>query len=114
MWDDELRTLVNDQGEIKVGNSYYRFLTDGTHYTYEPDPGDPRDPPLEELSGALQPVQSPSAEDEANAAALLFPTCKSWRRAKGEEYSGDGKWRAKYKLSFFNSRLGYGGKAKVI
>lgn len=30
--DDEFRTIVNTQGEVKVGNTFYKFYPDGTYF----------------------------------------------------------------------------------
>lgn len=92
MDDVEVRTLVNQYGEIKVGSLYYVFLSDGSYYTYA----------------------AGGAATSASFSTAAVEGCRSTVKNKGWVYNADKTWRMKYKVKASNGPFGGPGKAKAI
>ena len=97
MADDELSALVNSNGEIKIGSTYYVFLSDGTFYTYTGDP---------QYLQTKENLDSNNIPENAiyyNTSTPL-PTCKSWDADRDPEKSG--QWKMKMKIGHHRWPLG--------
>jgi hypothetical protein len=90
MDEDELRTLVNSNGELKVGSAYYHFLSDDSYY----------------IDGGTA-IQSSSA-------TFVGTTCRATVKNVGFIYASNFTWRIKYKVKVHDGPFAGSGKAKAI
>lgn len=118
MMEDELRTLVNANGEIKVGSTYYLFLSDGSYYTSGSSTLALKDLNNFKPGEALpENVTFHAAEDVAYNSAYVFPPlpdCKTCKKNKGFKNASNNSWRFKYKVKVCKWPFGGSGKAKAI
>jgi hypothetical protein len=109
----ELRTLVNANGEIKVGSLYYVFLSDGSYYAYSGS----------QLSAtylkSLKPDQPlPSNikfvdNSYNNSVSAIIPSdCRLAAKNKAFKYNGN--WRYKWKVKASDGPFYAGGRAKAV
>ncbi len=107
MDDSETRTLVNANGQVKVGSTYYVFNSDGSYYVS----GGPVQ------VAALQSIQSgrplPEGVKLVNT-ALLVAGCRAIVSKKDKITNGDNTWRFKYKVSIFDGPFAGPGNVKAI
>ncbi len=97
--DDEVRTIINKYGEVKVGSTYYMFNSDGTYYEVQGlyynelvalrkiKKGDPLPPHV-------------TLVDTTPISIIVLPTCRSSVRYRDFERNGD--WRLDHITSIWN------------
>lgn len=116
MMEDELRTLVNANGEIKVGSTYYIFLSDGSYYTSEGSTLTLKDLNDYKSGGELPETVMFHAEEDVTYNSVYvvppLPDCKLCKKNRGFRESGS--WRFKWKVKACIGPFGAFGKAKAI
>ncbi|MFZ2905346.1 MAG: hypothetical protein WAZ98_03985 [Cyclobacteriaceae bacterium] len=97
--DDELRTIINSYGELRIGSTYYVFNDDGSYYEGGVQY-------LNEIlslrslkKGQALPPHIQRVEGQLPAAV---PTCRSGKRDTGYIYNSGRTWRFKYVTSIWN------------
>ena len=114
MDDVEVRTLVNQYGEIKVGSLYYVFLSDGSYYQYAAGGGTSTTSLRNLQPGEPLPANVKHISPESAMVAAAIPVCRATVKNKGWVYNGDKTWRMKYKVKASDGPFGGPGKAKAI
>jgi hypothetical protein len=97
--DDELRTILNRYGELRVGTTYYVFNDDGSYY----EGGAQYYSEIVALRSLKQnqPLPSHIIKHE-NTLALPFPECKSGKRSADHQPPNAQSWRFKHVTSIWN------------
>ncbi len=110
----ELRALVNANGEIKVGSTYYVFLSDGSYYTYTGG-----QLPVAYLKSLNSDQALPSnikfvdnSYNNSVSAIIPLPDCRLV--AKNKDKKANGNWRYKWKVKASNGPFYASGRAKAV
>lgn len=96
--DDEVRTIINIYGEVKVGSTYYIFNADGTYYEVPV----PYYNEVVALRSRKEGDQLPAHTTlNQNTPFVIFPNpCRSSERLRGRKTNGD--WRIDHITSIWN------------
>jgi hypothetical protein len=120
MDEDELRTLVNSDGYLKVGTLYYVFLSDDSYYTYDGGGGGCQSPcPVQQQLSAIKKLKSSDALPNGVTFHKSNPTtyvavsdCRRHQKSKDKITSGS--WRMKWKVKVHDGPFAGPGKVKAI
>ncbi len=104
----ELRALLNSNGQLRVGSTFYTFLSDGSYYT---NTGSPLT--VQELKNMSTSNVLPSNVSYVSPNAAL-PPCRSVAKNKGFQPAADGSWRLKWKVKASDGPFEGPGRAKAI
>lgn len=104
----ELRALLNSNGQLRVGSTYYTFLSDGAYYT---NTGSPYTVQQLKTMSANNALPSNVSYVSPNVA---LPACRSVAKDKGFVPAADGSWRLKWKIKASDGPFAGPGRAKAI
>lgn len=104
----ELRALLNSNAQLKVGSTYYTFMSDGSYYTSTGTPVTVQAAQAMKASNVLQPNVTYVNPN------LVAPSCKAVAKNKGFIPSSDGSWRLKWKVKASDGPFEGPGRAKAI
>ncbi|MEM6829924.1 MAG: hypothetical protein AAF551_05370 [Bacteroidota bacterium] len=98
--DDEIRTVINANGEVKVGSNYYKFNPDGSYYqvpgAYYSELVD-----LRTLKKGEQLPKHVTIKETYEERSFWLP-CKAARRDRGPIFNSNNSWRFDYITSIWN------------